>query len=43
MTRLIEVITRVSGPRFWTIEHKLAILRSAFGTELNGARRDGAA
>jgi len=31
MTGRIEVIARVSGRRFWTIEQKLAMLRDAFG------------
>jgi transposase len=32
-TTRIEVIGRVSGRRRWTVEHKLAILRDAFGPE----------
>lgn len=31
MTGRIEVIARVSGRRFWTVEQKLAMLRDAFG------------
>lgn len=31
MTSRIEVIARVSGRRFWTVEQKLAMLRDAFG------------
>ena len=31
MTGRFEVIARVSGRRFWTVEQKLAILRDAFG------------
>ncbi|HET8613249.1 MAG TPA: transposase [Sphingomonas sp.] len=31
MTGRIEVIGRVSGRRFWTVEQKLAMLRDAFG------------
>lgn len=31
MTSRIEVIARVSGRRFWTIEQKLMMLRDAFG------------
>lgn len=31
MTGRIDVIGRVSGRRFWTVEQKLAILRDAFG------------
>lgn len=30
MTGRIEVIARVSGRRFWTVEQKLAMLRDAF-------------
>jgi len=30
-TGRIEVIARVSGRRFWTVEQKLAMLRDAFG------------
>jgi transposase len=32
MTGRIEVVSRVSGRRFWTVEQKLAMLRDAFGT-----------
>lgn len=31
MSGRIEVIARVSGRRFWTVEQKLAMLRDAFG------------
>ncbi len=31
MTGRIEVIARVSGRRFWTVEQKLTMLRDAFG------------
>lgn len=31
MTSRIEVIARVSGRRFWTVEQKLMMLRDAFG------------
>ena len=31
MTGRIEVIARVSGRRFWSVEQKLAMLRDAFG------------
>lgn len=31
MTGRIEVIARVSGRRFWTVEQKLSMLRDAFG------------
>ncbi|WP_354327110.1 IS66-like element accessory protein TnpA [Porphyrobacter sp. MBR-155] len=31
MTGRMEVIARVSGRRFWTVEQKLAVLRDAFG------------
>jgi len=31
MTGRMEVIARVSGRRFWTVEQKLAMLRDAFG------------
>jgi len=31
MTGRIEVVSRVSGRRKWTVEQKLAILRDAFG------------
>lgn len=31
MTGRIEVISRVSGRRFWTVEQKLTMLRDAFG------------
>jgi len=33
MTTRIEVVGRVSGPRRWTVEQKLAILRDAFGPD----------
>lgn len=39
MTRRIEVIARVSGRRFWTVEQKLAMLRDAFGPGDRCARR----
>lgn len=38
MTSRIEVVSRVSGRRRWTVEQKLAILRDAFGAE--GSVRD---
>jgi|TARA_R100000501_G_C2590152_1_gene90431 transposase len=38
MTGRIEVIARVSGRRFWTVEQKLAMLRDAFGP--GGSVRD---
>lgn len=31
MTGRIEVIARVSGRRFWTVEQKMTMLRDAFG------------
>lgn len=31
MTGRIEVVARVSGRRFWTVEQKLTMLRDAFG------------
>ena len=31
MSSLIEVVSRVSGRRRWTVEQKLAVLRDAFG------------
>ena len=37
-TGRIEVIARVSGRRFWSVEQKLAILRDAFGS--GGSVRD---
>ena len=37
MTGRIEVISRISGRRSWTVEQKLAILRDAFGP--GGSRR----
>jgi transposase len=33
MSSRIEVISRVSGRRRWTVEQKLAVLRDAFGPE----------
>ena len=33
MSSLIEVVSRVSGRRRWTVEQKLAVLRDAFGPE----------
>jgi transposase len=33
MSSRIEVVSRVSGRRRWTVEQKLAILRDAFGPE----------
>ncbi|WP_420606512.1 transposase [Novosphingopyxis sp.] len=38
MTGRIEVIARVSGRRFWSVEQKLAMLRDAFGP--GGSVRD---
>ncbi len=38
MTGQIEVIARVSGRRFWSVEQKLAMLRDAFGP--GGSVRD---
>jgi transposase len=39
MTGRIEVVSRVSGRRYWTVEQKLRILRDAFGP---GGSRQGA-
>ena len=33
MSSRIEVVSRVSGRRRWTVEQKLAVLRDAFGPE----------
>lgn len=33
MSSRIEVVSRVSGRRRWTVEQKLAVLRDAFGSE----------
>ncbi len=33
MTSRIEVVSRVSGRRRWTVEQKLAVLRDAFGPQ----------
>jgi transposase len=33
MSTRIEVISRVSGRRHWTVEQKLAVLRDAFGPD----------
>jgi len=33
MSTRIEVVSRVSGRRRWTVEQKLAVLRDAFGPE----------
>jgi transposase len=38
MSGRIEVVARISGRRYWTVEQKLAILRDAFGP--NGSVRD---
>ena len=38
MSSRIEIVARVSGRRHWTVEHKLAILRDAFGPD--GSVRD---
>ena len=32
MTSRIEVVARVSGRRYWTVEQKLGMLRDAFGS-----------
>ncbi|MBC7495569.1 MAG: transposase [Sphingomonadaceae bacterium] len=32
MTGRIEVVARVSGRRYWTVEQKLGMLRDAFGS-----------
>jgi transposase len=37
MTGRIEVVSRVSGRRYWTVEQKLRVLRDAFGP--GGSRR----
>lgn len=33
MSSRIEIVSRVSGRRRWTVEQKLAVLRDAFGPE----------
>ena len=33
MSSRIEVVSRVSGRRRWTVDQKLAVLRDAFGPE----------
>jgi transposase len=33
MSSRIEIVSRVSGRRHWTVEQKLAVLRDAFGPE----------
>jgi transposase len=38
MSTRIEVVARVSGRRYWTVEQKLAVVRDAFGPE--GSVRD---
>jgi transposase len=32
MTSRIELVARVSGRRYWTVEQKLGMLRDAFGS-----------
>jgi hypothetical protein len=43
MTGRIEVVARVSGRQYWTVEQKLGMLRDAFGAGGSVARGDRAA